>query len=166
MEGFENKNRVPSPNYQPGDKVWLSTKNIWTERPSRKLEYKQIGPFEIVEKVGFASYRLKLPTTMKIHPVIHSSLLQLDPGNPLPGQIAPPRQPVVVHAEDHEKNEWEVEEILDIKKSRNKLQYRVKWKDWPEDDLTWYPAANFGNSQELINIFHARYPEKPKPDCE
>ena len=33
--------------YKVGDKVWLLTKNIKTERPSKKLNHKMVGPFKI-----------------------------------------------------------------------------------------------------------------------
>ena len=38
--------------YQMGDNVWLSTKNIKTERPSKKLDHKMVGPFKIKALVG------------------------------------------------------------------------------------------------------------------
>ena len=42
------------------DKVWVSTKNWTSERPSHKLGYQNEGPYEITEKVRH-SYRLNLP---------------------------------------------------------------------------------------------------------
>jgi len=47
-----NKARHPDPVLNPGDKVWLRRKNIWTTRPSNKLDHKQIGPYPVLEKVG------------------------------------------------------------------------------------------------------------------
>ena len=47
-----NKHRKASPEYNVGDLVWLSTKNIHTERPSKKLDHKRIGPYKITELVG------------------------------------------------------------------------------------------------------------------
>ena len=35
-----NFHRVPAPFYQVRDQVWLNSQNIWTHRPSRKLENK------------------------------------------------------------------------------------------------------------------------------
>ena len=32
-----------------GDKVWLLSQNIHTKRPSKKLDWKRIGPFPILE---------------------------------------------------------------------------------------------------------------------
>ena len=84
MERAANKRRTPAPDYKPGDMVFISTKNIKTERPSKKLDYKNIGPYPIVRKVGQTSYEVDLPPSVSIHPVFHSSLLRLDANDPLP----------------------------------------------------------------------------------
>jgi hypothetical protein len=42
------------------------------------------GPFEILEERGY-SFLLKLPETIKVHPVFHVEKLRKDPGNPLLG---------------------------------------------------------------------------------
>uniref|UniRef100_A0A3P9IU91 Gypsy retrotransposon integrase-like protein 1 n=1 Tax=Oryzias latipes TaxID=8090 RepID=A0A3P9IU91_ORYLA len=42
-----NRHRVASPDYQPGQKVWLSSKNIPIQATSRKLAPRFIGPFTI-----------------------------------------------------------------------------------------------------------------------
>ena len=60
--------------YKVGDMVWLLTKNIKTERLSKKMDYKMIGPYK-VKKLVESSYQLELPHTMKIHDVFHPNLL-------------------------------------------------------------------------------------------
>ena len=50
--------------------VYLNTKDLRTDQPSTKLDYKQVGPFNILKKHGHLSYELKLPKMFKIHPVI------------------------------------------------------------------------------------------------
>jgi hypothetical protein len=55
-----------------------------TDRLSRKLGNQIEGPFEILEERGH-SFLLKLPETMKVHPVFHAEKLRKDPGNPLLG---------------------------------------------------------------------------------
>src|SRR5271169_2990284 len=37
--------------FSVGEKVWLLTSNIHTERPSKKLDWKRIGPYSIVERI-------------------------------------------------------------------------------------------------------------------
>jgi hypothetical protein len=65
----------PPPEFAPGDKVWLLASNITSQRPNKKLNNKQYGPFPVLEKIGSHAYRLALPETMKIHDVFHVSLL-------------------------------------------------------------------------------------------
>jgi hypothetical protein len=43
--------------YNPGDLVFLSSRNIKTVRPLKKLDDKMLGPFKILEAVR-TSYRL------------------------------------------------------------------------------------------------------------
>ena len=159
MEEQANKSRKPAPRYQAGDKVWLSARNLQTKRPSKKLDHKQIGPFQTEKQISPSAYELDLPASMKIHPVFHSSLLRLDPGDPLPGQIIEPQPPVVIDDEE----EWEVSKILDLRYHYRRLQYRVEWTGHAPD-TTWYDAANFDHAQETIAEFHRTFPEKPGVD--
>ena len=156
MEHYANQSRKPAPAYQVGDKVFLSARNIRTQRPSKKLDSKNLGPFEVLERVGPTSYRLKLDNSMRIHPVFHSNLLRLDPENPLPGQVQEPADPIEIDGE----LEYEVERILDSRLHYGRLQYRVSWVGYPPDS-EWYEAENFGNSADAIREFHAAYPRKP-----
>ena len=93
--------------YEVGDQVFLSSKNITTDRPSKKLKDKILGPFPIVKKVR-TSYELQLPQTIKVHNVFHPNLLCKDLGNPLPGQIQEPPRPIVTT--DNKK--WQLADIV------------------------------------------------------
>jgi N-acetylmuramoyl-L-alanine amidase CwlA len=55
------------------DKVWFNAKDLTTEQPLKKLDYKQLGPFKILRKVDNLAYKLSLPASFKIHPVISVS---------------------------------------------------------------------------------------------
>ncbi len=105
-----------------GDKVWLSTRNITTDRPSTKLDHKTLGLFEVIGNKG-VSVELQLPQSMKIHNVFHPNQLQKASTDPLTSQVNEPPPPVIINNEE----EWEVEDILEARSHRGKLQYRVKW---------------------------------------
>ena len=158
MEHYANANRLPAPNYRVGDRVYLSTKNIKTERPSKKLDDKNLGSFPIKRRVGQASYELELPESMRIHPVFHSSLLRLDPDNPLTGQIPEPSRPVIIN----DQNEWIVTQILDSRLHYGRLQYRAAWEGH-EPDPNWYyaDAGEFDNAANEVKRFHETYTHKP-----
>jgi len=71
--------KVPNkePQFKVGDWVMINAKNITTKRPSKRLDYKLRGKFEIEKLCGTNAYRLKLPRLFgKIHPVFHVSLVE------------------------------------------------------------------------------------------
>jgi hypothetical protein len=73
---YADAHRTPGTVLKPGDYVYLNRKNINTRRPSSKLDFKLLGPFQIIEQVNPVTFKLQLPSTMKIHPVFHRSLLE------------------------------------------------------------------------------------------
>ena len=68
--------RKEPPAYQIGDLVMLSRHNIKTRRPTRKLDHKNHGPFQIEKIVYPLAVRLTLPRKWKIHNIFHVSLLE------------------------------------------------------------------------------------------
>ena len=56
---------------------------IKTKRACRKLDAKLYGPFKVLRvSLNQRSTKLKLPTTWKIHPTFHVSLLEPYRGDP------------------------------------------------------------------------------------
>jgi hypothetical protein len=145
--------------FQVGDMVWLSTRNLSSRRPSRKLDYRRLGPFPIIERIGPVAYRLRLPGDLLIHNVFHVSLLEPAPTNPFPSRIVPPPPPVEVDGE----LEYVVEEILDSRRRGRGLQYLVRWLNYPLSEATWEPSSNVVNAADLVAAFHQRFPSKPGP---
>ena len=155
---YADHDRRPAPKFQVGDQVWLLSRNVSTERPSKKLDYKRLGPFPILETLSDRVCRLDLPHTLRIHPVFHVSLLEPYVENQFPNRTQPPPPPVVVDGE----LEYVVSEILDSRTNRGNVQYLVDWKGYGPADRSWEPASHVeGNEQ--VQIFHQRYPGKPKP---
>uniref|UniRef100_A0A3P9JLW6 Integrase catalytic domain-containing protein n=1 Tax=Oryzias latipes TaxID=8090 RepID=A0A3P9JLW6_ORYLA len=60
-----NRHRVVSPNYQSGQKVWLSARNIPLQASSWKLVPKFIGPYTIDRIINPVCVKLRLPAALK-----------------------------------------------------------------------------------------------------
>lgn len=70
--------------FQVGDSVYLKLQpyiqSLVAPRAHHKLFFKFYGPFKVLERVGAAAYRLQLPESSSIHPVLHVCLLKLAVG--------------------------------------------------------------------------------------
>jgi len=94
----------------------VKTKNIKTKCLTRKLDYKLRGKFRIKRLIVTNAYELELPpSTSKIHPVFHISLLKPYHLNNIPGRRSSILPPV-----DLEEIEYHVEKIRtsELRKSR------------------------------------------------
>jgi len=138
--------------FSVGNKVWLLSKNISSQRPSKKLDWKRLGPYVVIERIGTQAYRLQLPASMKIHPVFHVSLLEPCEHSTIPNRMRPPPPPIVIESEP----EHEVEEILDSKYHRKHLHYFVKWKGYSPSHNSWEPASFVKNAPRLVKAFHEK----------
>ena len=55
---------------------------------------------------------------------------------------------------DMEEEDYEVESILKQRRLRGgKLEYFVKWKDWPTEDSTWEPEEAFDSATEILEAW-------------
>jgi len=158
---YYDAGRKPDPNLQPGDMVWLLPRNIRTTRPCKKLDYKKIGPFTILARIGESAYKLDLPPSMRIHNTFHISLLELYHDDKFSSQRTQPPPPIIIEGEP----EYELEQIIDSRLHYGKLQYRAKWTGYPpEHDKVWYPYKDFENPSITKQRFHQKYPRNPALD--
>src|SRR6202012_2855544 len=140
--------------YQIGDKVWLEGRNLTTTHPSSKLAPRRYGPFPITRVVSRTSYQLKLPPQWKIHNVFHATLLTPYKETSLNGRQSQEPAPELIDGQP----EWEVEEILRVRRYRRQVQYLIRWKGFSEAHDSWEPAVNI-HADELIQEFYKRYPK-------
>src|SRR5260370_5220191 len=89
MAQYYDCQRSPTPIYEVRAKVWLNAQNYTTTCPTKKLDHKWLGPFEIEKVISSATIKLHLsPCKCGIHPVIsisnvHPYHLDSLPGHPL-----------------------------------------------------------------------------------
>jgi RNase H-like domain found in reverse transcriptase/Reverse transcriptase (RNA-dependent DNA polymerase)/Integrase zinc binding domain/Chromo (CHRromatin Organisation MOdifier) domain/Retrotransposon gag protein len=151
---YANKHRSQEPPWKEGDKVYLLRKNIKTKRPSSKLDFKKLGPYEIMEKVSDVNFRLRLPKGSRIHPVFHVSLLSEAPPDAKTNdeEIQPAEEPDV----------YDVEKILASRVSNGKIEYLIKWLDWDDIHNTWEPQGHLRCPEKVVG-FHRENPTEPTP---
>ena len=79
---------------KPHDLVWLSSSNISTTCPSTKLDWKHVGSFKVMKRIGLQAYKLDLPASMHhIHETFHISLLDPIKSTPIPRHSHPAMPP-------------------------------------------------------------------------
>jgi len=158
---YYHAGRKPDPSLRSGDMVWLLPRNIRTTRPCKKLDYKKIGPFKMLARIGESAYKLDLRPSMRIHNTFHISLLELYRDDKFSSQRTQPPPPIIIEGEP----EYELEQIIDSRLHCGKLRYRAKWTRYPpEHDKVWYPYKDFENAGIAKQQFHQKYPRKPSID--
>ena len=140
--------------FKVNDKVLLSTKHINDpvdkNRPTKKLAPKFIGPYKISKVISKVAYKLELPSTLRIHPVFHVSLLKpYQECEDFEREVPPP--PIFIPEVQQE--EYEVESILDKKIVRRRPFYLIKWLGYPLHEATWEPLAHLTNAKDLVDEF-------------
>ena len=108
--------------YATGDRVWLEWKNLKTSHPIIKLHAKQQGPFMIINIISHVVYQLDLLKNWKIHNVFHTSLLSPYKEMEEHGPNFMELPPGLIDGEE----EWEVEQVLDMRLFGYKKQQQYK----------------------------------------
>jgi len=158
MKRFADQLWAHTPEYKEGDQVWLSTKNLNINQPSRKLTKRQIGLYTITHIVSHNAVVLKLLPSFKIDVPINVSRLHPYKPPTIPGQQIMPQAPVEVEG----KEEYIVEEILDSHLRCNKLEFLVKWEGYTNENNSWEPKDNCKNACNAIAAFYQKYPQVPR----
>jgi hypothetical protein len=152
-----NQKRTSSFEYEFEDMIWLFIKNIKIERSFRKLDHKWIESYKI-KKVLKDVCQLNLSQSMKIHDTFHISLLRKTATDSLSEQIQSSSSSIVIS--ENEKEEYEMNDILNSRYHYDKLQYKIIWIDHLSDKA-WYSKKNFQKHfKKILNDYHRRYLSK------
>jgi len=101
MRKYADKRRLDADEYKVGDLVMLSTKDLKYQmvgRRTEKLMERFVGPYRIKEIISSNAVKLELPSTVKIHPVVNVSRVQLYVGQ-VEGQRKEQPAPVTIEEE-------------------------------------------------------------------
>ena len=122
--------------------------------PTAKLAPRRYGPFPITRVISRTSYQIKLPPQWKIHNIFHATLLTPYKETALNGNRNQEPTPELIDGQP----EWEVEQILCVRRYRRQVQYLVRWKGFLEAHDSWEPASSV-HADELVQEFYKRHPK-------
>jgi hypothetical protein len=136
--------------FQVGDWVYLKLQpylqSSVEHRSNFKLSFRFYGPYEVEEKVGDVAYKLKLPATSMIHPVIHVSQLKKSIAKHTPVIKDLPVEAPALQVPEH---------ILARRVRRlgatNRKEVLVRWSGLTDSLATW----------ENLQALQRRFPDAP-----
>ena len=152
MKQFYDHGVLKAPQFAVGDWLYLEREKHSKRQPVAKLAPKCDEPYEVLEKIGELSYRLKLTVRDQRHSVFHVDHLRAaKPAHIVPNREFPEPSLVVIDKEE----EYEVEEVLDLQRYRwwKKLQYLVHWKGWGPEHNSWEDVADLGMHHKSCKSF-------------
>ncbi|KAI2648567.1 Transposon Tf2-8 polyprotein [Labeo rohita] len=157
---FADARRRTAPRYQPGDSVWLSTRDLRLRLPCRKLSTRYIGPFKILRQINDVTFQLQLPPRYRIHPTFHVSLLKpyFPSVTETPGAEAGAPPPEILD----QPSIYTVNQILDSRRRGGRLEYLIDWEWYGPEERSWVPRDDVLDPS-LLTDFHHNHPERPAP---
>jgi len=162
QEEYANRARQVAEQFRVGDKVWLRLNNIKTDRPSKKLDWRN-AKYTVTELIGSHACRLDIPPG--IHNVFHVMHLKRASDDPLPSQVQDDTHPpaIVPEGDPDGEEEWQVEEILNSRKTRGATEVLVKWTGYAQP--TWEPLSAFLETEALdrYEAAHGKITENDTP---
>ena len=124
-------------------------------RRSEKLTKCFVGPYKVKGIISSNVIELELPKSIKIHPVVNVSRVQLYKSQ-VEGQKKIPPKLVIIEGEE----EFEMEKILNKRMIRGKEKFLVRWKGYMAEEDTWENRENLKNAKELVEEFEKIYREE------
>ena len=142
-----------------GDRVLLSSKHVTLlgdARRTRKLTSRFIGPYTVTRVVNANAYELDLPPELRIHPVVNVSQLKpyRDGTGTFPHRPPPHARPPPEAADTFGQEQYEVERVLDHRRTRRGTEYLVLWVGYPPEEATWEPESHLADSPDLVSAYH------------
>jgi hypothetical protein len=154
-----NKHRVAL-EFEVGDLVLINQHSLQLLRSEsdkgKKLKLKYDGPFEIQDKLSPVTYRLRMSSNYRMHPVLN--IEHLEPYKISPKEIGPRVKRGVRRDVRHEpKHEAEIVAILDDRlvasgKDKLKREFLIQFTGESENEAQWKLQAHI-NAPELMRAY-------------
>ncbi|TFY54605.1 hypothetical protein EVJ58_g8762 [Rhodofomes roseus] len=127
----------------------------------KKLVQRMLGPFTVLEQVNPLVYRLAMPDTYPMNPVINIEHLRKYHEPILSSREV--RRPILPDPRNSEllaSEEYEVEQIVAWRRNKsrsNRLEFLVRWKGYSPIFDTWEPASHLQNAYEILREYKATH---------
>ena len=130
----------------------LSAKNLKQKKLSKKLSNKMIEFFHIQKLIDKQMYHLDLSVIYRVHSVFHVSLLESYNRRLNDDSIL---DYLVLKLIDDEQ-EWKIEKILQKRKRKKILYYKIQWKEYLIEYNQWISSEDMKDVLKLIEAFKMR----------
>ncbi|EUC61564.1 integrase core domain protein [Rhizoctonia solani AG-3 Rhs1AP] len=155
QQKYYNENRT-FVEFEPGNLVLINPHSLRLLKRNQgkgdKLNMRYEGPFEVMEKISPVSYRIRLPGSYRIHPVINIAHLESYKASPPEFGERPVKH---IPRQDFEQMpEYEIEKIVAERyvKRKNKRvkQYQVRWLGYGPEEDRWKTEKELKNAPDII----------------
>jgi len=139
--------------FQVGDLVYLKLQPYIQQsvqaRGNQKLAFRFFGPYKILQRVGEVAYKLDLPSSSQVHPVVHVSQLKkhVPPLTPVSTSLASLASVTDIALEPLQI----IEHAYVPHGGATATRVRIRWTGLPPDMTSWEDA----------NDLCRRYPHAP-----
>jgi hypothetical protein len=106
-------------------------------RSSQKLGFKYFGPYLVLQRVGNVAYKLQLPPTARIHPVVHVS--QLKKAVKPTDEVSTSLPLAFLRVQMKVQPEQVIADRMVRRGGKLMPQVRIKWAGLPENCDSWEP---------------------------
>lgn len=164
-----NKGRLTT-EFEEGEKVLLNPHSLNLLRSEKgrgnKLLMKYDGPFEIMQKLSPVSYRLRMPSSYGIHPVLNIAHLERYKESPAEFGSRPHKN---LNRDDFDdRPEYDVDEIVgeSWRKGRNGRRipiYRTRFTGYGPESDEWLTPTQLTNSPLVLEEWRRKKVEKIHP---
>ena len=167
-----NRTHSPGPTFDVGDLVLLSMENMKTLRPSKKLDYRNSGPFKILAKISDHAYQLEIPPEWHRFDIFPVSLLRPYTPSPFPTQSSEPSPLPPALDNDDSIPVYRISHFLNSRNNpeNGKLEYLVEWDglQGTSEQVSWQPPSQLASDPrfaEAVEEFHSSRPDLPSQDA-
>ena len=133
------------------DWVLIGRRNLQVRAGNNKsLTRKWRGPYKVIKAIGSHANRLEVPESIRWHNIVHAILRKPFRRRDEPQDMS-----------EDEEEIWEVKEIINSRRVKGVVQYRVQWTGCTELEDTWETFEHLDNCIRKLQEFQHKFPRKP-----